>query len=60
LGEVNGSLEEGVSVLTDLATMSSTRILKRLRRVYADAIESGVGEDFRGEYDTLRQKAIMA
>ncbi|WP_268929627.1 helix-turn-helix domain-containing protein [Nocardia coffeae] len=60
LGDINGALEEGMTVLADLSTVSSTRTLRHLEPVRTAAARAGVGADFRAAYDSLDQKVITA
>lgn len=60
LGDLDGALEDGIAVLTDLSTVSSTRVLRALEPVHTAAGQSDAGAHFRALYDALDQKAITA
>jgi hypothetical protein len=60
LGDLNGALEDGMAVLMNLSTVSSTRVLRALKPVHAAAVQSDAGADFLALYNSLDQKAITA
>ncbi len=57
MGDLTGALEVGTSVIADLTNMSSTRTLRVLEPVRR-AADSGAGDNFRYQFDTLTKKAI--
>ncbi len=56
-GDTIGALEHGMSALADLADVSSTRTLTRLKPVRDAVADVAAGEEFRDRYDALTEKA---